>query len=1049
MRTEAPDSWMNRILRSSFARPGLTVMLALALSAFGAVALQGLTRDVFPDLSAPIFNVIVQNPAMGAQELETAVAIPMEVALAGLPEVRRIRSTSQLGVTQLTVEFEPDADYFRSRQYVVERVAQAQSELPPGTDAPLVSSLTGRLNEVFEFTLEAEPGATELMTLRDLAEFEVKNRLLAVPGVAGVERLGGYLRQFQVQLDPDQMVARGITLNQVEHALEGANLNASGGFVVQGPMEWTVRAVGRAESVEDLRDTVVAVRDSTPVLLGDVADIREAPAVRRGIAHRLKGEVVSCRVIKQFGADTQRVTAGIRVAIQELKQGLPPGVQLRIVYDQSVLVDSALGGVSRAILLGAVLVVLVLFLLLGDWRAALIVTLTLPLSLALAGVLLKFAGIGINTMTLGGLAIAVGLLVDAAIIVTENIVHGLREAKGQRSRREVALAASMEMARPIAFATLIVVSVFIPLFAMTGIEGRMYQPLAAAVVACLTASLGLALTLVPVASGLFLRTPREGQPEDVWVIRKIKHVYAPMLEACMRHAGLVRLVALAITVPALSLAFVVGSDFMPKLDEGALLLQTVLPPEASLEEVDRLNHLVEDALLKFPEVEDVVRRTGRAERTEDPMPHTLSDVLVILKPERGRSMEDLEAAMREAVGQVPGVSTLFTTPLGMRIDEGLGGSPADLSVRIFGPELETLAGLAERAQAIMSKVEGVEDLRAEKLTGLPQLRITVNRAAVARVGLTPGDVIHAVKVGMVGQEFAQVWKGQRRYDLLLRLADHRRGDATAIRGLLVDGHDGTRIPLSQLATIEETFGAGSIRREAGSRRIAVEASVAGRDLGSTAAEVRERLAAELKLPTGYFLDVGGKVESQQRAAQAMTVAIAVALLAVFILLYLALGSLAESLVIIATLPDAFVGGILALLIAGETWNVSSLVGLIGLFGIAVQNGLVLVAQTKLLMQHGKPFDEAIREASIGRVRPKLMTAGTAILGLLPLLVLPLHGTEVERPLAVVMVGGLVTSTLFTLLVLPTFYAFVHGWQVRVTQRLAARKAARTQTPGEH
>lgn len=355
MRTEAPDSWMNRILRSSFARPGLTVVLALALSAFGAVALKGLTRDVFPDLSAPIFNVIVQNPAMGAQELETAVAIPMEVALAGLPEVRRIRSTSQLGVTQLTVEFEPDADYFRSRQYVVERVAQAQSELPPGTDAPLVSSLTGRLNEVFEFTLEAEPGAAELMTLRDLAEFEVKNRLLAVPGVAGVERLGGYLRQFQVQLDPDQMVARGITLNQVEHALEGANLNASGGFVVQGPMEWTVRAVGRAESVEDLRDTVVAVRDSTPVLLGDVADIREAPAVRRGIAHRLKGEVVSCRVIKQFGADTQQVTAGIRVAIQELKQGLPPGVQLRIVYDQSVLVDSALGGVSRAILLGAVL----------------------------------------------------------------------------------------------------------------------------------------------------------------------------------------------------------------------------------------------------------------------------------------------------------------------------------------------------------------------------------------------------------------------------------------------------------------------------------------------------------------------------------------------------------------------------------------------------------------------------------------------------------------------------------------------------------------------
>ncbi|MCY1045068.1 efflux RND transporter permease subunit [Corallococcus sp. bb12-1] len=1040
MATDPRASLPGRILTASFARPGLTVVLVLALATFGAVALKNLRQDVFPDLSAPIFNIIVQNPAMGAEELETAVAIPMEVALAGLPEVRRIRSTSQLGVTQVTVEFEPDADYFRSRQYVVERVAQAEGELPPGTDTPLVSSLTGRLNEVFEFTLEAEPGSADLMTLRDLAEFDIKNRLLAVPGVAGVERLGGYLRQFQVLLDPDQLVARGITLNEVQHGLEGASVNASGGFVVQGPMEWTVRAMGRAETVEDLNNTVVALRDGTPVLLGDVADVREAPALRRGLAHRLKGEVVSCRVSKQFGADTVRVTEGVRAAIEELRRSLPPGVELRVVYDQSELVGSALGGVGRAILLGAFLVVLVLFLMLGDWRAALIVTLTLPLSLALAGLLLKAAGIGLNTMTLGGLAIAVGLLVDAAIIVVENVIHDLREGKGRRSVRDEALHAALEVGRPIAFATLIVVAVFIPLFAMTGIEGRMYQPLAAAVVACLAASLALALTLVPVVSGLLLRAPREDAPEDVWIIRKAKAAYAPLLEACMRRAGLVRVVALAVTVPALGLAFMVGSDFMPRLDEGAFLLQTILPPEASLDEVDRLNHRVEDVLREFPEVEDVVRRTGRAERTEDPMPHTLSDVLVVLKKDVTGDREALESRMREAVEKVPGVSALFTTPLGMRIDEGLGGSPADLSVRIFGPDLDTLATLAERTRVLMAKVEGVEDLRVEKLSGLPQLRIQVNRAAVARVGLTPGDVIKAVRVGLVGEEAAQIWKGQRRYDLVLKLADHRRGDMNALRNLLVDGHDGTRIPLGQLATIEETFGAGSVRREAGSRRIAVEAGVSGRDLGGTAKELREVLATQLKLPTGYFVDVGGKVESQERAAQSLTAAIAVALLAVFILLYLALDSVAEALVILATLPDAFVGGILALLIAGETWNVSSLVGLIGLFGIAVQNGLVLVSQTKDLIARGKPFPEAVREASLGRVRPKLMTAGTAILGLLPLLVLPLHGTEIERPLAVVMVGGLVTSTLFTLLALPTFYALVHGLQERMAARRAARKA---------
>jgi cobalt-zinc-cadmium resistance protein CzcA len=1028
---------MAGLLKACFSEPGLTLVIVLAVTALGASMLRGLRRDVFPDLSAPIFNVIVQNPAMAAEELETGIAIPIEVALAGLPDIRRVRSTSQLGVTQVTVEFESDADYFRSRQYVAERVAQVTPELPPGTDAPLVSSLTGRLNEIFEITLEAEPGVADLMALRDLAEFEVRNRLLAVPGVAGVERLGGYLRQFQVQIDPDQMVARGVSLDQVEHAIAGANENTSGGFITQGSMEWTVRAIGRAQTLDDLRGTVVAVRGTTPVLLGDVAEVREAPAVRRGIAHRLKGEVVSCRVIKQFGADTVQVSAGIRKALDEIRGTLPAGVQLRVVYDQSALVDSSLGGVGRAILIGSLLVILVLFLLLGDWRAALVVTLTLPLSLALAGAPLGWAGIGLNTMTLGGLAIAVGLLVDAAIIVTENVVHRLKPGSGREERRRQAFDAAVEVGRPIAFATAIVVAVFLPLFAMTGIEGRMYRPLAAAVVACLAASLALALTLVPVASALALRGRKPGQAEDVWLIRRLKGFYAPLLDTCLRRAGLVRALALGLTIPALALAPVVGSDFMPRLDEGAFLIQTVLPTEASLEEVDRLNHRVEDALRQLPEVEDVVRRTGRSERTEDPMPHTLSDVLVVLKPDRARGLDELEDEMREAVEKVPGVQALFTTPLGMRIDEGLGGSPADLSVRIFGPELDRLADLGAQAQQVMARVEGIEDLRVEKLSGLPQLRLEINRAAVARAGLTPGDVLRAVRIGLVGQEESEIWRGQRRYGLVLKLAEHRRSSVEAIRTLLVDGHDGSKIPLSQLATIEETFGAGSVRREAGSRRIAVEASVSGRDLGSTAREVRERLAAELKLPTGYFLDVGGRVESQERASATLATAIAVAILAVAILLYLALGSVAETVVILATLPDAFVGGILALLISGETWNVSSLVGLIGLFGIAVQNGLVLVSQTKGLVAEGRPFDQALREACIGRVRPKVMTAATAILGLLPMLVLPFHGTEIERPLAIVMVGGLVTSTVFTLLVLPTFYAFVRGWQDRLHLKHAA------------
>jgi cobalt-zinc-cadmium resistance protein CzcA len=1017
---------IEKILKSSFARPGLALTLVLAGTALGAMWLQELRRDVFPDLASPVFNIIVQNAAMGPEELETSITIPMEAALAGLPDVKRIRSNSQLGVTQVTVEFQPDADYYRSRQFVAERVGQTGNQLPPGTDAPLISSLTGRLNEIFEFTLEADPGTADLMTLRDLAEFDVRNRLLAVPGVAAVERLGGYLRQFQVQLDPDRMSARRVSLTEVMHAVEGANLNASGGFIVQGSMEWTLRAVGRVQTVDDLRSTVVAVHGTTPVSLSDIAEIREAPAVRRGIAHRLKGEVVSCRIVKQFGSDTVQVAQGIRKAVEDIQKSLPKGVQLRIVYDQSVLVGSALGGVSRAIFFGAFLVVAVLLVLLGNVRAALVVTVTLPLSVFLAGLILKPLGVGINTMTLGGLAIAVGLLVDAAIIMAENIVHRMTVHRGEGSRKEQALRAASEVGRPIAFATLIVIAVFLPLFAMSGIEGKIYMPLAAAVIAAIGASLVLALTLVPVVSALLLRPRPEGKPEDVWLVRRLKQAYAPVLDTCMRRPKRVLLVAVLVTVPTIAAGLYVGSDFMPKLDEGAFLIQTILPPEASLDQVDRVNHQFEDALREFPEVEDVVRRSGRAERTEDPMPHTMSDVLVVLKPNRARSTDELERAMRERLASVPGGSILFTTPLGMRIDEGLGGTPADLYVRIFGPDLDQLSQLGERARSIMSQVKGVTDLSVEKLTGMPQLRIAINRPAVARVGLTPGDVISAVRVDLAGEDMSEVWIGQRRYDLVLRLQDESRKDANAIRRMLIDGHDGTRIPLSQLANIEETFGPGAIRREAGTRRIAIEAGVDGRDLGSTASDIRARFTKQLQLPPGYFFDVGGKVEGQERAARSLAVAIGLALFAVFLLLYLALGSTAEATMILATIPVAFVGSIVALLLAGETWNVSSLVGLIGLFGIAVQNGLVLVTQTRALVAEGKPLGEAIREASIGRVRPKLMTAATAICGLLPILLLRMHGTEIERPLAIVMAGGLVTSTIFILLVLPTIYPWFVG-----------------------
>lgn len=1010
-----------RIITACFARLPLAVLLIAAATVVGTIAASNLRRDVLPDLASPVFNVIVQNAAMTPEELETAIAIPMESALAGLPDIRRVRSVSQLGVSQITVEFDTEADYYRSRQFVAERVNQASAQLPPGTEPPLISSLTGRLNEIFEFTLEAEEGAADLMTLRDLAEFDVRNRLLAVPGVSAVERLGGYLREFQVQIDPDRMLARNVTLEEVQHAVEQSNENASGGIVTQGAMEWGVRLIGRITSVDDLRQTVVAIRGGVPVLIGEVAEVREAPAVRRGIAHRLQGEVVSCRVVKQFGADTVQVAAGIRAAIEDVSRGLPKGVTLRSVYDQSHLVDEAVSGVSRAVMLGGVGVVLVLLLLIGDVRSALLVTITIPVSIALASIVLSRLGVGLNTMTLGGLAIAVGLLVDASIIVTENILHRLQQAVGDRKAR--ALAAAIEVGRPIAFAVLIVVAVFAPLFTMSGIEGRMYRPLAAAVVATLGASLLLALTTVPALSALVLRPPQHSEP-DMLIIRWIKRLYAPLLDWGLARSAVVRVGSVVLGLPLLALGLTIGSDFIPPLNEGAFLLQTVVPAEASLAQVDQLNHRVEDILRKFSEVEDVVRRTGRAERTEDPMPHTLSDVLVVLKRDVTGDLSDLEDRMREELEHAPGIAVLFTTPLGMRIDEGLGGTPADLSVRVFGPDLGTLSKVAGEAQEVMEKVDGLTDLRAEPLSGIPQMRIVVDRATAAQVGLAPGDIIDAVRTSLVGDDASEVWLGQRRFDLVIRIDDARRGDINSIGNLLIDTHSGIRIPLSKVATIEQGEGPAAIRREGGSRRIAIEASVSGRDLGRAARDVRDQLRENLTLPAGYFIDVGGRVESQERAAQSLMVAVGLAIFAVFVLLYLAFGSFRETALILFTLPMASIGAILALLIAGETWNVSSLVGLIGLFGIAVQNSLVLVTQTHGLRDAGHSLREAVREASIGRVRPKLMTAGAAIVGLLPILVLQLPGTEIERPLAIVMIGGLITSTMFTLLVLPTFLVWL-------------------------
>jgi cobalt-zinc-cadmium resistance protein CzcA len=1018
---------INRIIQSALGSGSVVVVCLLIAIGSGLVAYRQLSTDVFPDLTVPIFNVITQNPAMAPEELELSVTLPLESSLNGLPGVRRIRSVTQQGVSQVTVEFESEIDYWRARQLVTERLAQVLPQLPEGTRPPLLSSLTNRLNEVYEYLVE---GDVDPMQLRDLAEFDLRYRIQAVPGVASVERLGGQLRQYQVQLDPNRMRALSISLADVLDAVRASNENAPGGIVSTGETEFSVRSLGRIASAEDLRRSVITARNGTPVTMADVAAVVEGGAVRRGLARAAGREVVSSRVIKQVGADTVDVTRAVRAALEDAQNTLPPGVRVRTVYDQSELIGHALSSVQRAILIGAVLVVVVLFVLLGDARSALIVTLTLPLSVVLAGIVMRWLGAGINTMTLGGLAIAVGILVDAAIIMTENIHHRLRTGPGDRRQR--VLQGAMEVGRPIAFATGIIMAVFLPLFLMTGIEGRLYRPLALTVVSAMLASLVLALTLVPLLCAWWLKSSEEGAEEtDVAVIRGVKRVYVPSLQWAFRHAWLVRGVALAVTIPAFVGLLYVGTEFMPELDEGALLIQTVLPGEASLEQVDKANLQVQEVIAQVEGVATVSRRTGRSEETEDPMPHVLSDVLVQLKPPGERDDTDAVAdEIRERLEEVPGIAALFTTPLGMRIDEGLGGTPAELSIRVFGPELPELARIAQQVASIATQVDGIADLRVEQASGVPQLQVRIDRVAAARLGLTAGEVAESVRVALGGEVVSEFWQGQRNYGIQVRQAERFRTDLAQIAALPLMSASGELVPLAQVANIEQRSGPSIIRRENVVRRVAVEASVDGRDLGSTVRELQERIAARVQLPTNYYIKFGGQFEQQERAFEALAVAIALAVGLVFVLLLMALGSAAEVSVILLTLPDAFVGGILALILTGETLNVSSAVGFIGLFGIAVQNGLVLIAQTRALMTEGLTFDEALRQASIGRVRPKLMTAGCAMLGLMPLALFPGQGGELERPLAIVMIGGLVTSTVFTLLALPTFYSLVHGLQTR-------------------
>ncbi len=1098
-------------------RKGWVFALSLAWGLAGLFTFLNLKRDLFPDMSLPVLSVLIQSPGRATPELELAVAQPTEQALGGMPGVRRVNTTVLPELVQVVVTFESDTDPWRARQLVAERLSGVAGSFPTGTRPPLMTSASGRLHELMDIVLEGEN--VDPMRLRDHADQALVPRLQAVPGVARVERLGGQERSLQITLIPEKVRSLGVSLERVMSALEESHQDVAAGVLEIQDKGWYMSVGNLAATPEEVRRLPLQAAKGM-VTLGDVAEIREAPAFRRGLARHAEGahapgaeakahgiakndtsltarptnaehepgagrlhrhepeasgrtrersidgaegrgianghttptarptnaehepgagaeghgiangdtarrvgpmdgshEDVSLRIVKQPTAATQDVAEGVRAAVAELKGELPEGMHLEVIYDQGLLVTHALNGVTLALLVGGIFVALVLIVLLGNVRGALLVLAVLPLATLGAAIPLHFAGLGLNAMTLGGLAISVGLLVDAAVIMVENLAHRLKEHAGSLEPRRVALTrAAAEVAPPILIAVLVILAVFIPLLSMGGIAGKLYAPLAVAVAASMTISLVLTFTLVPALVERFL--PPGTALEEPRLVSALKRIYRPALDWALHHGPLVRVLALGLTIPSIWLAVNLGSNFLPTLDERAFMLLSKIPAGSSLEAVDQANLHLDDRLKDIPGVGAVYRRSGRAEVTEDPCPITDSEVMVILAPDADEVLVAREVL--EAAEHMP-FPVDVNTPMQERIAEGIGGTPADIQVKLFNRDLEALRRVLPALREQLTRLEGVRSVTPDTPDPMPRWRAELDEEALRRLAVPRPLVARTLEAALQGLVSEARFEGPQRIERVVRFPNDGRLSPENLKDTPLVLEDGRALTLGQVVRFQEASTPTLVRRESAQRRLGLNVRTTG-DLGGTAKRIEQALA-KVQLPKGTFVKLGGKIEEARDTHRRLGIAIAAALALVVGLLYLALTRWREVLVVIATLPDAFAGALLALWLAGETWNISSIVGMIGLFGVAVQNSLVLITQAKDLMAQGVPFEEALREASLGRVRPKLMTAGAAILGLMPML-FGFGGSELERPLAVAMVGGLITSTLFTLLALPSFYAWV-------------------------
>lgn len=1025
---------MNKIIEFSLRNRFLIIVLALIVMAFGFYSYKQLPIDAFPDVSPVLVQVFTQTEGLAPEEIEKYITYPVESSMNGLPDLKNIRSVSNFGLSVVNIYFEDGTDIYFARQLVNERLQEAREQIPAGFGEPAMGPISTGMGLVLFYYLEDETGKYSLEELRTIQDWIVKYQLQTVPGVTEVLGIGGWEKQYQVIVDPNSLLRYDVTINEIVDKIKANNLNVGAQFIEKGAEEFIIRSTGLTSKIEDLENIVIKSKDGVPVFLNQIVSVETGGAIRRGVQTRNgMGEVVAGMVVKLFGSNSSTVINNVEKKLNEINKSLPAGIKIVSYYQQKTLVEAAVKTVTDALLEGIVLVIIVLILFLGAVRPSLVVAIAIPFSVLFAMIGMKLFGISANLMSFGGLAIAIGMMVDGAVVIVENIDRLLRNSDPDESKIHIIAKACKEVIRPITFAVLIIIIVFLPLFTLEGVEGKTFKPLAHTIALAMFGSLLFGIFVAPVLSSFLMKRKIrkkgagkvEQEEEQIWILKYLIRIYKPIVTYFVKKRWAAITLAVILIVTGALIFPRLGSEFTPTLQEGTLILKMTMAPSISLNESTRITQIAEKRLMKIPVITGVVTRIGRGEIGAHTDPVNSAEMTIILKPRdqwgEYSSQQEIEEHIRQNFGEIPGVLTNFTQPIQMSVDELLEGVKAELAIKLFGDDLEKLKIKADEIAAKIQKINGAEDVQVDQVSGAPQLSITINRHQIARYGINVEDVQQVIRTAIGGETAGQIFEGVKRFNIYVRFAKEFRNDAKSISALLIKSPSGTEVPLSQLADIKELLGPRQITRENNQRFITIQCNVAWRDIGSFVEEAQKVIDDKIKLPSGYFITWGGQFKLQKEANARLSVVVPVTLFIIFIMLFSSFNSLKNSLLIFLNIPLALVGGIVALWISGQNLSVPASVGFIALFGIALLNGIVLVTYLNQLRREGISVDEASIEGACLRARPVLMTAIAAALGMIPLLFATGIGSEVQKPLATVVVGGLVTSTILTLLVIPALY----------------------------